>query len=87
MPSNFAAAIDSGKFVITAEVAPPVSADPADLLKRALPLKGIATAVNLTDGAGAKAHMSSGAAAVLLLQNGIEPILQMTCRDRNRLAL
>ena len=85
--SNFAAALRSGKFVITAEVAPPVSADPADLLRRALPLKGIATAVNLTDGAGAKAHMSSGAAAVLLLQNGIEPILQMTCRDRNRLAL
>jgi methylenetetrahydrofolate reductase (NADPH) len=87
MPSNFASALHSGKFVITAEVAPPVSADPADLLHRALPLKGVATAVNLTDGAGAKAHMSSIASAVLLLQNGIEPILQMTCRDRNRLAL
>jgi methylenetetrahydrofolate reductase (NADPH) len=85
--TNFGAALKSGKFVITAEVAPPVSADPADLLARALPLKGVATAVNLTDGAGAKAHMSSGAAAMILLQNGVEPILQMTCRDRNRLAL
>jgi methylenetetrahydrofolate reductase (NADPH) len=85
--SNFSTALYSGKFVITAEVAPPVSADPADLLNRALPLKGVATAVNLTDGAGAKAHMSSIASAVLLMQNGIEPILQMTCRDRNRLAL
>jgi methylenetetrahydrofolate reductase (NADPH) len=85
--SAFGAALKSGKFVITAEVAPPVSADPADLLARARPLKGFATAVNLTDGAGAKAHLSSGAAAVILLQNGIEPILQMTCRDRNRLAL
>lgn len=85
--SALGAALKSGKFVITAEVAPPVSADPADLLARALPLKGVATAVNLTDGAGAKAHMSSGAAAMILLQNGVEPILQMTCRDRNRLAL
>ena len=85
--SALGAALKSGKFVITAEVAPPVSADPADLLARALPLKGIASAVNLTDGAGAKAHLSSAAAAVLLVQNGIEPILQMTCRDRNRLAL
>jgi methylenetetrahydrofolate reductase (NADPH) len=85
--SNLGAALGGGKFVVTAEVAPPVSSDPADLLARALPLKGVATAVNVTDGAGAKAHMSSGAAALILLQNGIEPILQMTCRDRNRLAL
>jgi methylenetetrahydrofolate reductase (NADH) len=82
-----AAALRGGNFVVTAEVAPPVSADPADLLKRALPLKGVATAVNVTDGAGAKAHLASIVAAHFLLQNGIEPIVQMTCRDRNRLAL
>jgi methylenetetrahydrofolate reductase (NADPH) len=76
-----------GKFVVTAEVSPPVSADPADLMIRALALKGVATAVNVTDGAGAKAHLSSLVAAHVLLQNGIEPIMQMTCRDRNRLAL
>jgi len=85
--SALAAALRSDAFVATAEVAPPVSADPTDLLKRALPLKGVATAVNVTDGAGAKAHLSSIVAAHLLLQNGIEPIVQMTCRDRNRLAL
>jgi methylenetetrahydrofolate reductase (NADPH) len=85
--SNFGAALQSGQFVVTAEVAPPVSADPNDLLARALPLKGVASAVNVTDGAGAKAHLSSLAAAQILKSNGIEPILQMTCRDRNRLAL
>ena len=52
-----------------------------------MPLKGLATAVNVTDGAGAKVHLSSLAAAHFLVQNGIEPIVQMTCRDRNRLAL
>src|SRR5207247_154546 len=56
-------------------------------ISRALPLKGLATAVNVTDGAGARVHLSSLAAAHFLVQNGIEPIFQMTCRDRNRLAL
>jgi len=77
----------SDRFVVTAELAPPVAADPALLIARALPLKGVAHAVNITDGAGAKAHLSSLAAAHILARNGIEPILQMTCRDRNRLAL
>ena len=80
-------ALQRGKFVVTAEIAPPVSTDPADLLARALPLRGLATAVHVTDGAGAKPHLSNLAAARLLLDNGIEPILQMTCRDRNRIAL
>ena len=85
--SGLDAALRGGKFVVTAEVSPPVSSDPADLLARAQHLKGVATAVNVTDGAGAKAHLSSLVAAHILLQNGIEPIVQMTCRDRNRLAL
>ena len=80
-------ALDSGRFVVTAELAPPVASDPSAFIARALTLKGHATAVNVTDGAGAKAHLSSAAAAHFLLQNGIEPVLQMTCRDRNRLAL
>src|SRR6185295_6271925 len=67
----------AGEFVVTAEITPPVSTDPAEFLKRAMPLKGLATAVNVTDGAGAH----------FLVQSGIEPIFQMTCRDRNRLAL
>ncbi len=85
--SGFARALAAGRFVITAELVPPVSTDPADMLARALPLKGLATAVNVTDGAGARAHLSGLVAARILLENGIEPILQMTCRDRNRIAL
>ena len=80
-------AIASGRFVITAEVTPPVSCNAADLLDKALPLKGLADAVNVTDGAGARAHLGALAAATILQQNGIEPVLQLTCRDRNRLAL
>jgi methylenetetrahydrofolate reductase (NADPH) len=77
----------SGQFVITAEITPPVSTDPAEFLRRALPLKGLVSAINVTDGAGAKVHLSSLAAAHFLVQSGLEPIFQMTCRDRNRLAL
>lgn len=77
----------AGRFAITAEVTPPLSSDPKDLLEKALPLKGLVDAVNVTDGASARAHMSALAAAALLVQAGIEPILQLTCRDRNRIAL
>jgi methylenetetrahydrofolate reductase (NADPH) len=87
MASDLQARLKAGDFVVTAEITPPVSTDPAEFLSRALPLKGLATAVNVTDGAGAKVHLSSLAAAHYLVQNGIEPIFQMTCRDRNRLAL
>lgn len=79
--------IRSGAFVLTAEITPPLSADPKDLLERAAPLKGLADAVNVTDGASARAHLESTVAAYLLLRSGIEPILQLTCRDRNRIAL
>jgi methylenetetrahydrofolate reductase (NADPH) len=79
--------LKSGRFVLTAEITPPVSCDAQDLLNKALPLRGLADAVNVTDGAGARAHMDSVTAATILLQNGIEPILQLTCRDRNRLGL
>jgi methylenetetrahydrofolate reductase (NADPH) len=85
--SELQAKLRSGQFVITAEITPPVSTDPAEFLRRAMPLKGLATAVNVTDGAGAKVHLSSLATAHFLVQSGIEPIFQMTCRDRNRLAL
>ena len=85
--SELQARLRRGQFVVTAEITPPVSTDPAEFLRRALPLKGLATAVNVTDGAGAKVHLSSLAAAHFLVQSGIEPIFQMTCRDRNRLAL
>src|ERR671922_2799024 len=87
MASNLEARLKSGDFVVTAEITPPVSTDPGEFLMRAMPLKGLATAINVTDGAGAKVHLSSLATAHFLVQSGIEPIFQMTCRDRNRLAL
>jgi methylenetetrahydrofolate reductase (NADPH) len=64
-----------------------VAAEPGAFLARALELRGLATAVNVTDGAGARTQVSPLVAAPWLLENGIEPVLQMTCRDRNRLAL
>jgi methylenetetrahydrofolate reductase (NADPH) len=73
--------------VLTAEVTPPVSCVAEDLLDKALPLKGLADAVNVTDGAGARAHLGALASAVILQRSGIDPVLQLTCRDRNRLAL
>ena len=76
-----------GNFVYTAETTPPDSADQEVLLKKTKPLKNVADAVNLTDSPGAKVHMSALTAAIILVQNGIEPILQLTVRDRNRLAL
>ena len=81
------ARLSSGRFVMTAEVVPPISCDPRDLLHKAAPLKGLADAVNVTDGAGARAHMGALAAAAILLNAGLEPILQLTCRDRNRIGL
>ena len=77
----------SDRFVITAEITPPVSCDAADLVVKASPLKGMADAINVTDGAGARAHLDAVAAAAILIREGIEPILQLTCRDRNRIAL
>ncbi len=74
-------------FAITAEVVPPLSADREALLARAAPLQGKADAINLTDGAGARVSLSSFAGAAILAAAGIEPVLQVTCRDRNRIAL
>jgi len=74
-------------FVYTAETTPPDASNKETLLKNVMPLKGVADAVNVTDSPGAKVHMSSLTAAIILAQNGIDPILQLTVRDRNRLAL
>ena len=79
--------LDEKKFVVTAEITPKLTANPDDILRQVQPLKGIADAVNVTDGAGARVAMSSLAVSALLVQDGIEPVLQMTCRDRNRIAI
>lgn len=85
--SHLAQALARGEFVVTTEVSPPVASAADAFVEHALPLRGVATAVNVTDGAGAKAHLSTLVACHFLLQNGIEPILQITCRDRNRIAI
>ncbi len=86
-PNQLRDCLRSGRFAVTAEIVPPASCDRADLIAKVKPLKGMADAINVTDGAGARSHMGSLAAAVLLLEAGVEPILQLTCRDRNRIAL
>lgn len=81
------AVLRAGWFAVTAETGPPDSADPEAVLRRAGCLKGLADAVNVLDGAGARAHLSPLAAAAILVRAGIEPVLQFTMRDRNRIAL
>lgn len=85
--NRFRTAVQSGAFLITAEVTPPKGGDPSHMIKMAQALKSRVHAVNITDGSRAVLRMSSLAASVILLQHGIEPICQMACRDRNRIAL
>ena len=75
------------KFVFTAETSPPDSGNKNIIFEQVKCLKGLADAINVTDGAGAKSHMSALATAAILAQNDIEPILQFTTRDRNRIAI
>ena len=85
--SNLEKALASGAFAVTAELGPPKSADIELISKKAELLKGWVDAVNITDNQTAIVRVSSIAAAKLALDVGIEPIMQMTCRDRNRLAI
>jgi methylenetetrahydrofolate reductase (NADPH) len=79
--------IESHQFVVCAETGPPQSCDGDNLRERSAILKGIVDAVNITDNQTATVRLSSIASAKILLDQGIEPIMQMTCRDRNRLAI
>lgn len=85
--NNLEKSLSEGKFCLTAELVPPLAAAPGRLLEEAGLLKGRVEALNVTDGAAARTTMSSAAAAALLAANNIEPVLQLTCRDRNRIAL
>jgi methylenetetrahydrofolate reductase (NADPH) len=84
---KLAQALASGHFTLTAEVTPPRGGDVTRTLEAAAALKGLVHAVNVTDGSRAVMRMSSLAVCRLLLDHGIEPVIQMTCRDRNRIAL
>lgn len=77
----------SGKFVVTAEIGPPKGTDVEEVLRHIDLLKGKVDAANVTDNQSAVMRVSSLAISVLALQRGLEPILQMTCRDRNRIGL
>ncbi|MEL7143608.1 MAG: methylenetetrahydrofolate reductase, partial [Cyanobacteria bacterium J06573_11] len=87
LESRLQTAIKENKFVVTAEVMPPKGGDPSHMLEMAAQLKPWVHAVNVTDGSRAVLRMSSLACSVLLKQAGIEPICQMTGRDRNAIAL
>jgi methylenetetrahydrofolate reductase (NADPH) len=76
-----------GHFAVTAELGPPQSADPEVIRKKARLLKGLCDAANITDNQTAIVRMSSIGAGTIALQEGLEPVIQMTCRDRNRLAM
>jgi len=84
---SFRTAIAEKKFLITAEVTPPKGGNPQRMLEVAKLLKNRVHAINITDGSRAVLRMSSLAACKILLENGIEPICQLTCRDRNAIAL
>ena len=77
----------AGLFAVTAELNAPDTADPQAVYDAALPLSEVADAINTTDASGANVHMSSLGMAALLVRAGYEPVLQMSCRDRNRIAL
>ena len=85
--SNLEKVFAAGHFAVTAELGPPKSADIDVIKKKAAYLKGNVDAVNITDNQTAIVRMSSIAAGLLVLQEGLEPVIQMTCRDRNRLAI
>src|SRR5207244_5480808 len=77
----------AGGFAVTAELSPPDSADPEDVYARARVFDGHVDAINATDGSGANCHMSSVAVCALLTRIGYSPVMQISCRDRNRIAI
>jgi len=85
--SNLEKVLREGHFAVTGELGPPQGADPEVIREKAALLKGYVDAVNITDNQTAIVRMSSIGAGTLVLQEGLEPIIQMTCRDRNRLAI
>ncbi len=84
---SFQEKLNSGKFIVTAEISPPKGIDTTGLMKDATLLKDIVDAINVTDNQRAIMRMSPLAACTILERNGYEAIMHLTCRDRNRLAL
>jgi 5,10-methylenetetrahydrofolate reductase len=85
--SNLERVLAEGQFALTAEVGPPRGPDPEAVIEKAKILRGVADAYNVTDNQTAVVRMSSIAASRILLEQGLEPVMQMVCRDRNRIAM
>jgi methylenetetrahydrofolate reductase (NADPH) len=79
--------LKSGAFVVTAEVGPPRGASADAIRRKVEPLRGWADAVNITDNQGGHVRMASWAGSLAALAAGVAPVMQLTCRDRNRIAL
>ena len=86
-PGRLERILRSGAFAVTAEVAPPDSADPEEVYARAKIFDGYVDALNATDGSGANCHMSSVGMCALLTRRGYAMVMQVSCRDRNRIAI
>ncbi len=85
--TNFERVLRAGHFAVTAELGPPDSSNPADVLHEIEVMGGAVDAYNATDASGAHCHMSSVAVSALTAQQGLDPILQISCRDKNRIAI
>src|SRR6185436_10670018 len=86
-PGRLERLLRAGAFAVTTELDPPDSADPEDVYHRARIFDGYVDAINATDGSGANCHMSSLAVCALLTRVGYAPVMQISCRDRNRIAI
>jgi methylenetetrahydrofolate reductase (NADPH) len=86
-PGRLERVLRAGAFAVTTELDPPDSADPEDVYRRARIFDGYVDAINATDGSGANCHMSSLAVCALLTRIGYAPVMQISCRDRNRIAI
>lgn len=86
-PSRLERVLRAGQFAVTTELAPPDSADPGEVFERARIFDGYVDAINATDGSGANCHMSSVAVCALLTRLGYALVMQVSCRDRNRIAI
>ncbi len=85
--SNLERVLANGHFAVTVEIGPPMDCNEEVVLEKARLLKGLADAFNITDNQTGVVRLSSIASAVLIMREGLEPVMQMTCRDRNRLAI
>lgn len=87
MERTLRSAIEAGRFIVTGELGPPLGASADAVVRKAAHFRGVVDAVNTTDNQSGIVRLSSIAAAKLLIEEGVDPIVQMTCRDRNRIGL